>query len=177
MKGISPVRFALFFGIALAGFTLDLGTKSWIFGKLGLPGGATWWIWPGYFGFQTSLNEGALWGIGQGNAWLFALFSIAAGLGIVYWLFVRGAAQDLWLTCALACITAGILGNLYDRLGLWWTIEAQHYPKYAVRDWILMCYENWVWPNFNIADMLLVCGAGLLVLHAFFTPVSEKTTG
>jgi signal peptidase II len=26
------------------------------------------------------------------------------------------------------------------------------------------------WPVFNIADSLLVCGAGLLVLHAFRQP-------
>jgi len=38
---------------------------------------------------------------------------------------------------------------------------------HAVRDWILVMIGNWPWPNFNIADSLLVCGAGLLLWHAF----------
>jgi signal peptidase II len=34
-----------------------------------------------------------------------------------------------------------------------------------VRDWILFRYHSYTWPNFNIADSLLVCGAGLLLWH------------
>jgi signal peptidase II len=70
----------------------------------------------------------------------------------------------------LACIMAGVLGNLYDRLGLWWTPDFVGYPRYAVRDFILLQYRGWVWPNFNLADSLLVCGAGFLILHAWLAP-------
>jgi lipoprotein signal peptidase len=31
------------------------------------------------------------------------------------------------------------------------------------------------WPVFNIADSLLVCGAGLLVLHAFRQPSKPES--
>ncbi len=60
-------------------------------------------------------------------------------MAIVYWLFVVGAARDRLLLISLSGITGGILGNLYDRLGLWCTPEweAIGYPKHAVRDWIL----------------------------------------
>ena len=37
---------------------------------------------------------------------------------IPIWLFVFGAARDKWLNLALACVMGGVLGNLYDRLGL-----------------------------------------------------------
>ncbi|NOY29042.1 MAG: hypothetical protein GXP28_02360 [Planctomycetes bacterium] len=38
-----------------------------------------------------------------------------------------------------------------------------------VRDFLLVQWDDrWVWPNFNIADSLLVFGAGLLLLQAFF---------
>ena len=72
----------------------------------------------------------------------------------------------------LGCVTAGILGNLYDRLGLpglRWIANPPHHagdPVHAVRDWILVMIGPWHWPNFNVADSLLVCGA-LLVWHSF----------
>ena len=82
--------------------------------------------------------------------------------------------RDLLLTLALSCVTAGIFGNLYDRLGLpglrWNSTSALHHagdPVHAVRDWILVMIGPWHWPNFNVADSLLVCGAALLVWHSF----------
>lgn len=177
MSGIPRSRYVLFAVIAAGGLALDLWSKGWMFARLGLPGGDTEWIWPQYFGFQTSLNEGALFGLGQGKVWLFATLSIAAALAIIVWLFVVGAARDRLLTVALAGVFAGVLGNLYDRLGLWWTAAVpQNYPQYAVRDWILFQYGNWVWPNFNVADMLLVGGAGLLILHTWLTPEPASST-
>lgn len=171
MNGISKARVLLFLAVAVGGCALDLWSKSYMFNRLGMPGGQTWWIWPEYFGFQTSLNQGALFGIGQGQVWLFATLSIGAAGAILYWLFVAGAARDGLLTLALAGVMAGVLGNLYDRLGLWWTPANFGYPQHAVRDWILLQYGQWIWPNFNVADMLLVGGAGLLVLHAWLMPV------
>jgi signal peptidase II len=166
MNGISPGRIVLFAVVAACGLAADLATKSWMFAWLGPPGSREpWWLWPEYVGFQTSLNEGALFGIGQ-----VAAFSFVAAAAIVYWLFVAGAARDRLLTIALACIMAGVLGNLYDRLGLWWTPEFVGHARYAVRDFILLQYGRWVWPNFNLADSLLVCGAGCLILQAWLVP-------
>jgi signal peptidase II len=160
-------RYAVFAAIALIGCAVDLATKHWIFGRLGAPGGNTWWLVPDIFGFQTSINHGALFGIGQGHVWVFAALAIVALLGILYWLFVAGAARDRLLTISLASVMGGVLGNLHDRLGLYdapWMVNGR---DFGVRDWILVCYQDWVWPNFNIADSMLVCGAVLLVWHAF----------
>jgi signal peptidase II len=35
-----------------------------------------------------------------------------------------------------------------------------------VRDWILVMIGPYPWPNFNLADAMLVCGAALLAWHA-----------
>jgi signal peptidase II len=73
-------------------------------------------------------------------------------------------------------VMGGLLGNLYDRLGLpvhlfpGSDVQAGE-PVHAVRDWILMQWSDQLrWPNFNVADVLLVCGAISLVLHAALFP-------
>lgn len=165
---------ALFMLIAAAGCGLDLLTKHWVFRWRGQPGQQPiWWLWDGLVGIETSLNRGALFGMGQGRVLWFALLSVLALLGITYWLLRGGASHDRRLTLTLACVTGGILGNLYDRLGLW-SISAAGWPQdFAVRDWIRVSYGHFVWPNFNVADSLLVCGALLLVWHAFRAPQAE----
>ncbi len=178
MKPVPLSRYLVFFSIAATGCTADLVTKHWMFAWLGMPGHETKWLWTGLAGFQTSLNEGALFGVGQGWTVAFICLSFMAAGMVLYWLFFRRVARDLFLTVVLACVTAGILGNLYDRLGfpqLRWgrcpvcaKMEAFHYPipprhrldepVYAVRDWIKVVIIRYDWPNFNLADSLLVCG-------------------
>jgi signal peptidase II len=168
MRTVPRSRYLVFGAIASFGCLADLTTKDWAFNLLGMPGGVTLWVWPNIFGLQTSLNKGALFGIGQDQVVLFAILSIAALIGILVWLFAAGAARDWFLTIALGLVTAGILGNLYDRVGLPGLYENDE-PVYAVRDWVLVMIGPWQWPNFNVADPLLVAGAALLAWHAFST--------
>lgn len=181
-------RFCVFVALAGLGFAADLATKAWIFDRLGMPGEQpVWWIVPNILGFQTSLNEGALFGMGQGMTPWFAALSVIFAVGIVIWLFLGGAAKSWWMTISLAAITAGIFGNLYDRLGLhglkWGGGDGLHEvgePVYAVRDWILVMIGQWPWPNFNIADSLLVCGVTALIIHTLWfseEAAREKTAG
>jgi signal peptidase II len=181
MKAVPLNRYVIFFSIALIGCAIDLLTKDWIFGRLGMASQQTEWLWQGVVGLRTDLNQGALFGMGRGWAIGFAGLSAVAAVAIVYWLFFRRAAQDLLLCIALGSVTAGILGNLYDRLalhGLRWNDTNQFHqagePALAVRDWILVMIGSRPWPTFNIADSLLVCGAGLLLWHAFTT--APRTT-
>jgi signal peptidase II len=159
-----------FLVLALGGVTLDLLTKHFIFQwrtweRLGH---VSWLIEP-YFGIQTSTNPGALFGLGGGYRVVFITLSFLA-LGVIgYFVFVRRQPIDSWLTLALGLVTGGILGNLYDRLGLWHTKEAPLTDLYGVRDWIhfdLGFVPFDPWPNFNVADCCLVVGACLLALHS-----------
>lgn len=178
MKAIPRSRYILFGIIAVVGTTVDLLTKHWIFDRL-WPWPHSWppprevvTVWKGYFELEVSLNQGALFGIGQGWVWLFATLSIVALLGILFWLFWLGEARNRLLCVALAAVTGGILGNLYDRLGLHGMTWPLGHPQagepiLAVRDWILWQYGEHRWPNFNIADVLLVCGAILIAFEGF----------
>jgi signal peptidase II len=175
-------RYLAFFALAIGICLADLAAKKWMFGHPRLQlGSPTWWLWDDVFGLQTTLNEGALFGMGQGLWPLFAALSVGAMIGIVIWLFPAGAAHDRLLTVALALVTGGILGNLYDRLGLpglSWPPGFGHpagAPVHAVRDYILVMIGSRHWPNFNLADSSLVCGAALLVFHAFFCKPHHET--
>ena len=183
-SSLPPSRAILFCSLAVFGCAADLVTKYLMFRQPGLHRGSEWWLWEGHIGFQKSLNEGALFGFGQGGVWLFSLFSLAAAVAIPVWLFRFGAARDRLLTFALGCVMGGVLGNLYDRLGMPGLTWDEFYPAragehvYAVRDWILLQYSaQWVWPNFNVADALLVCGAGLLLMQCLFTTPSTEPVG
>jgi len=172
---IPTSRIFWFWSLAVLGCAADLLTKQLVFSQPGLYRGSEWWLWEGHVGLQKSLNEGALFGMGQGMVWLFALFALSAAVAIPVWLFRFRAAHDLFLTTAMGCVMGGIGGNLYDRTGLhglYWdpfNPSRQGERVYAVRDFLLVQWDaDWVWPNFNIADSLLVFGAGLLLVQALF---------
>jgi len=171
-------RYFLFWGIAIAGGAADLATKAWFFSSPRLRAGEIDWLWPGHVGVQLSRNLGALFGLGQGMVGLFAALSIGAAIAIPLWLFWFRAARDMWLTVALGCVMAGVFGNLYDRLGLsgdpWFgPLTPSPQAIHAVRDWILWQWnDRWRWPNFNIADSLLVVGVAILLVHALFQSAS-----
>jgi signal peptidase II len=150
----------------------DLISKEVVFSRLGLFGRTRWLIdsWL-RFELATNLNPGALWGIGQGLAPVFALISAAAFAGIVYWLFFRGAASSMWLTFALGLVSGGTLGNLYDRLGLHGiSLPNKDEPALAVRDFLHFQFGDLDWAIFNIADTCLVLGAIMLLLQSFRQP-------
>ena len=180
-------RLTLFFLVALVAVVADLATKHWIFGKLGRPGeqGVLWLI-DDVFGLQTSLNQGAAFGLGQGQIPLFVALSGIALFGIVWWV-ASDVSRTFFLPITLGMIVGGILGNLWDRLGLhgmvWtqfdadvWSCEREmvDQPMYAVRDWILVLIGDYHWPNFNIADSCLVCGCILVGGYALLAPASPR---
>lgn len=174
-------RYALFFLLLMLGAGADLVTKHYVFQhyyqfEFGADNSPIWWI-NGILGIQTSTNAGALFGFGQGFSKLFATLSVLVLVGIITWLFVFKGAVDRWLTFAFGLISGGIIGNFYDRVG--WGYNPAHpaYIKNHVRDWIHFNLDGIPifnpWPNFNIADALLVTGAIMLFLHAFL--FSAKT--
>lgn len=194
INGVAISRYVVFLFLAVGGCAADLITKQMMFGtspafkdgyfrvEARVPV-VHWWI-DGVLGIETTTNLGALWGAGQGMQFWFALLSIIAFFGIILWLFVFRSATSWIITIALGLITGGIFGNLYDRLGLWHGPEMSVNHANGVRDWIHFRWQNAPgflqsifnpWPNFNIADSVLVCGAILLVFHAFFLqPKMEK---
>ena len=165
--------------VAIAALTavVDLATKSAIFSLLGMPGERPGIVLvPGMLSLETNLNEGALFGMGQGLGAVFAAVSLCAIGGILMLVSRPATRSDRWLLLALALITGGIIGNLYDRLGLpgleWHApLERQGEAVLAVRDWIHFKLDGIIdWPIFNLADSWLVIGAGLMLLISLRSP-------
>ncbi len=182
-------RYMLYGFTAFVCFAVDLATKSLAFQKCGMPGEKEpCWLISNVLGVQTSLNEGALFGMGQGYTLFFCFMSIVALLMLWSWLFFGKAAASRYWTLTFGLITGGILGNLYDRLGLhgltwdWFFIPCSKVnetlvpihkigePVYAVRDWILVMIGTYHWPNFNLADVYLNVGLALILLDVFLNP-------
>jgi signal peptidase II len=181
VHGLRYFIFSSIFFVLLAflGAIADVVTKNYAFYWLGLPGKyrqfepeGVYWLLSGRFGFQTSLNEGGLFGMWQGQSLPLAILSCLALLGICFWFFLV-AWRSRFMVFTLGIIAAGILGNLYDRLGfhsLVWNGDS----IYAVRDWILVMIGTYHWPNFNLADSFLVCGTILILLQPFFEWTAKK---
>jgi signal peptidase II len=117
------------------------------------------------------VNKGALFGttlqFSPASAnFVFGIVSVLAAVGIIYWSSRPATARNGYLCFALGLILGGTIGNLYDRIVF-----------SGVRDF-LWWHKFFDWPVFNIADCCLVCGAGLLLLEAFFAgtepPVNES---
>jgi signal peptidase II len=169
MKNPKVLAILTFAGTALAVTALDLWTKEAVFDLLEVQSWGDpprvghqveYTIIPGCFVLQANFNYGAFSGIFSKHTGWLAVLSAAALVAIcgIFWVQVRRHGNPGFpLTIALALLSAGTLGNLYDRLFLG-----------AVRDWIKWFYvsggREHVWPNFNIADSAICVGVGLLVL-------------
>jgi signal peptidase II len=180
MMPSSAKGWPLFLTVAGAAAVADLASKESVFGTLGMPGESPPIdIVPGMLVLETNLNEGALFGMGQGMGIVFATISVAAVLGIVALVSRPATRRDRWLLAALGLIVGGIIGNLYDRLGLpgleWHApLERRGQSVLAVRDWIHFTLPGVIdWPIFNIADSWLVIGAGMLLLTSFTAPPAD----
>jgi signal peptidase II len=181
----APWRFFCVAGSSLGSSPPSRRWPIWsarLFGQLGMPGerpGIV--ILPGMLTLETNLNEGALFGMGQGMGRFFAAVSVVAIIGILGIVSRPAARSDLRLLVALGLITGGILGNLYDRLGLpgltWHApLERLGTPVLAVRDWIHFKLDGIIdWPIFNLADSWLVIGAGLLLLVSLYAGPEEES--
>src|SRR5205814_1824828 len=127
----SPAALCCFLLTAVLGLSLDLWTKKVAFERLApwgvehRPSGAVVVhipdgesppivrVVPGWLNFMAMVNQGAVFGIGQGKRALFLTVSVAAILFIFY-LFLTSERQPFY-QFVLGLLLAGVLGNLYDR--------------------------------------------------------------
>ncbi|MFN3168408.1 MAG: signal peptidase II [Phycisphaeraceae bacterium] len=121
---------------------------------------------PGGLNFQLTLNQGAVFGTGQGGRPVFIAVSIVATLVILY-MHYRSPSRAWAYQAGLALILGGALGNLYDR------------ARYAaVRDMLHMLPDTRLWPwIFNPADVALVVGVGVVLVVSWWGDYRSKKAG
>ena len=98
--------------ILLVGLGVDLWSKEWAFHTLRQGGHRE--LIPNVLEFHTTLNPGALFGLGAGKTEVFLIASVLA-LILVVWMFAHSPAHRWATHLALGAILAGALGNMYDR--------------------------------------------------------------
>jgi signal peptidase II len=108
-----------------------------------------------FFQLQLVYNPGAAFGlhVGGWSRWFFTALTLVA-LGVLV-AMVRGTKSgDSLRLYALASVIAGASGNLVDR----------QRSSRGVVDFLLFSVGDFRWPNFNVADMAVSCGAVALAL-------------
>jgi signal peptidase II len=118
------------------------------------------------FKFTLLHNEGAAFSFlsdaGGWQRYLLVGVSTVVSIFIAGWLYRIYKAEKL-LALSLAFILGGAIGNLVDR-------AVQGY----VVDFIVVYYDSYYFPAFNIADSAITIGAGLLILDMFYKPGGDK---
>jgi len=109
----------------------------------------------GYWDWRLSQNPGSAFGLFAGTSFarvILSLVGIAAVIGMFYMLRKARNDQKI-LHWALALVAGGAIGNLVDRV---------YFGQ--VTDFILWHYGTHEWPVFNVADVVLVVGVGLMFI-------------
>lgn len=115
--------------------------------------GGAYSIIENFFYFTYFHNTGAAWGIFQGHLNLFYVVAVIAAVGIVYY-FVQSEAYQKLTRFGLVLVFCGMIGNLIDRIVFGY-----------VRDFIGFIIFGYNFPIFNVADMAITIGIGLVILE------------
>ncbi|MCC4300104.1 signal peptidase II [Aurantimonas coralicida] len=108
----------------------------------------------GFFSLVLGHNTGVSFGLfGGAPPWVLMAFALALMVPLVAWM--KRTDRRL-VAVALGLIVGGALGNVVDRL-----------RHGAVTDFLDFHVAGYHWPSFNMADVGIVCGVGLLLLEGF----------
>jgi signal peptidase II len=147
------------FALALLWFCIDRGTKMLVEARMNREDVLT--VIPNFFNLVYTANRGMAFSLlSEGESEWRSFFLIGLTLlvlalvsSILWQTSPRGLAANPLSRVGLARVLGGALGNLYDRLA-----------SGAVTDFLDFYIASYHWPAFNVADMGLSIGAGLVVL-------------
>ncbi|MGD6803605.1 signal peptidase II [Rossellomorea vietnamensis] len=114
------------------------------------------------FYITSHRNQGAAWGILQGQMWFFYIITIGVIIGIVYYLEKQAKGNKLF-SLSLALLLGGAIGNFIDRL----------FRKEVV-DFLNTYIFQYDFPIFNIADAALTIGVGMMIITMLLEERREK---
>ena len=121
------------------------------------------------FNLVRAHNRGAAFsfldGAGGWQRWVFTALAAVISVLLLGWLRRLPRSSNM-LAAALACILAGAIGNVIDRLRFG-----------AVVDFLDFHWAGYHWPAFNIADSAITLGVIFLITDGLFRrPEGSKKT-
>ncbi len=144
-------------------FMIDQTTKAWAVRRLRF--GDDKEIIPGFLNFAYAQNTGVAFSMlddyGDAGRWGLSVVAFIAATLVLYFFWKTPRSDDRILG-ALALLLAGIAGNVVDRARLGFVV-----------DFIDVQIGSWHYPTFNVADMAICIGAGLLILDMFLSKKTE----
>ncbi len=145
-------------------FMIDQASKAWAVRRLRF--GEDMPVISGFLNFAYAQNTGVAFSMlddhGDTGRWGLSIVAFIAGALVLYF-FWRTPRSDDRILGALALLLAGIAGNVTDRIRLGYVV-----------DFIDVQFGSWHYPTFNVADMAIVTGAGLMIIDMFFSKRSQK---
>lgn len=139
--------------LATASITLALDQLTKALVRIMLPEGKT--VSLGGFGDLRQLrNPGTAFGIIEGRSWPLFLASIAVFAVLVLVLWRWGGPGSKVFQAGLGLIIGGALGNIIDRSVLGAVVDFIDLGFWPMRSW----------PVFNLADLAIVVGVGIILV-------------
>lgn len=115
--------------------------------------GQNYEIIDGFFYFTYVHNKGMAWSLLEGRRWLFLLTTPLVLCGLIYF-FTMTKKHEILTRFGIVLVVGGALGNFIDRAIFGY-----------VRDFIHFYIFNYDFPVFNIADIAVCLGIGLIILE------------
>ncbi len=150
--------------LSIAVIVFDQLTKVWIDNNFLLH--ARQPVIDGFFDLTLAYNPGAAFSFladaGGWQRWFFTILATVVTIILVVWL-KRLPAHEKLNAAALSLIIGGAIGNLIDRIAYGHVI-----------DFLLVYYQQWSWPAFNVADSAISVGVVLMLLAMFHSSPSQS---
>lgn len=146
--------------IALVVFLLDQATKWVIKTRLDLY--ETIPVLGEFFSITSIRNRGAAFGIMQGQQLFFLVITVLFLIGISWYLHRSVKEGTKWTSVGLAMLLGGAVGNFIDR-ALYG--EVVDFFQFHFRFSLFGLDVDYVYPIFNVADIGIVLGAVIILIH------------
>lgn len=154
------LRNLVLFLMALIVLVVDQASKAWAIGNI--PLNTTYDIFPplkDIFVLTYITNSGAAFGMFPQLSLVFTFVALIVSLAIVW--YYRSIPAGQWLVrVSLGLQLGGAIGNLIDRLRFGYVTDLFYIRPF---------------PVFNVADLSIVTGVGLLMLHMWRTTPKTET--
>lgn len=170
----------VFLSVFVLGIVLDQLSKLWVRGNLtvGVRSEEITVI-PGLLDIVHAENRGAAFGFMSGFEYrqiVFLIFTVVA-IGVIVDLFRKLPSRDWFVSLTLGLILSGAIGNAIDRITMskvtdFIKVHAEFWP--TLSDWLLRRLSTNEWPTFNVADMSLVVGVLLFLVHYLFLEEKDE---